>query len=60
MYKELIIWDGRKYFYQSTEGERKQVTKKVADKIFSEWKKAGHEVNRKIAMNSHIMQIWPE
>lgn len=57
--KEMIIVEGRKYFY--TKGEsREQVTEKQANKIFREWKEAGRKTCRKYGMGGKVTWIWAE
>ena len=57
--KEMILVDGRKYFYKVGES-REQITAKQADKIFRGWKEAGRQICRKYGMGGRITWIWPE
>ena len=57
--KEMIIVDGRKYFY-TKDKTREQVTAKQADKIFQGWIKAGRSINRKYGMGGKVTWVWPE
>ena len=53
---EMLIVDGRKYFYRNGD-LRTQVTKKKADAIFQGWIKAGHKIRRQYGRFIHV---WPE
>lgn len=57
--KEMIIVDGRKYFYTKDEA-REQITAKQADKIFQGWLKAGRSINRKYGIGGKVTWVWPE
>lgn len=57
--KEMIIVDGRRYFY--TDGViRKQITKKQADAIFQQWLADKRQIKRQWAMGGRVTQCWVE
>lgn len=58
--KQMIINEGRQYWFRDKNDNRTKISGKKAEEIFSGWKAAGLKIRRKYGMGGRVTWVWPE